>query len=118
MSIRRAEVLLAVRALDRACLASFAGPARVTLFPPFLDPAPFAAAAARRDAWRTTLAAQYRLAAHRPWPLAGGMMRSGDKLAPFRDRKSVGSGKGVYVRVDVGGSRSYKKKKSNKDKQR
>src|SRR3546814_8514089 len=79
MAIRRADVLLAVTALDRACLASFAGPARVTLFPPFLDPAPFAAAAARRDAWRTTLAAQYRLAADQPWLLAVGMMRSGDR---------------------------------------
>lgn len=84
MAIRRADVLLAVTALDRACLASFAGPARVTLFPPFLDPAPFAAAAARREAWRETLAAQYGLDAGRPWLLAVGMMRSGDKLASFR----------------------------------
>ncbi|MFC3674005.1 glycosyltransferase family 4 protein [Ferrovibrio xuzhouensis] len=84
MAIRRADVLLAVTALDHACLASFAGPARVTLFPPFLDPAPFAAAAARRDIWRATLAAQYGLAADQPWLLAVGMMRSGDKLASFR----------------------------------
>src|SRR3546814_957301 len=35
MAIRRADVLLAVTALDRACLPSFAGPARVPLLPPF-----------------------------------------------------------------------------------
>ena len=84
MAIRRADILLAVTTLDRACLASFAGPARVTPFPPFLDPAPFAAAAARRAAWRRELASSHGLDVDQPWLLAVGMMRSGDKLASFR----------------------------------
>jgi glycosyltransferase involved in cell wall biosynthesis len=84
MAIRRADLLLAITTLDRACLASFAGPAKVTPFPPFLDPAPFAAAAARRTVWRAELAQRHGLDPAQPWLLAVGMMRSGDKLASFR----------------------------------
>lgn len=83
MAIRRADILLPVTTLDRACLAAFAGPAKIAPFPPFLDPAPFAAAAARRDEWRRELARQCGLDAGLPWLLAVGMMRSGDKLASF-----------------------------------
>lgn len=83
-AIKMADALLAITTLDRACLASFAGAGKVIPFPPFLDPAPFALAAAARDESRSRLAGQYRLAEDQPWLLAVGMMRPGDKLASFK----------------------------------
>ncbi|WP_341701863.1 glycosyltransferase family 4 protein [Ferrovibrio sp.] len=83
-AIRSADTLLAMTTLDRACLATYAGAAKVSLFPPFLDPAPFAAAAADRPAWRIRMAEQFGLQTDRPWLLSVGMMRPGDKLASFR----------------------------------
>src|SRR3546814_16824652 len=38
-------------------------------------------------------------------------LSSGEHASLTRDRKSVGSGERVYVRVDLGGSRTIKKKK-------
>src|SRR3546814_16470069 len=43
---------------------------------------------------------------------AAGLTAEGEGC--FRDRKSVVSGKSGYVRVDLGGGRSSKKKKTNK----
>lgn len=83
-AIRSADALLAMTDLDRACLADFANPARVIAFPPFLDPAPFAAAAALRAENRNILAQRLGLPNDEPWLLAVGMMRDGDKLASYR----------------------------------
>lgn len=84
IAIHAADVLLAVTALDRACLSAFAGAARVQPLPPFLDPTAFARAAARRAEARATIAREFQLPAHMPWLLAVGMMRAGDKLASYR----------------------------------
>jgi glycosyltransferase involved in cell wall biosynthesis len=56
----------------------------VTLFPPFLETGPFMMSAAQRGDHRRMLAERFALPADKPWLLAVGMMRSGDKLASFR----------------------------------
>lgn len=82
-AIQAADAILAITTLDRACLATFAGAAKVYTFPPFLDPTPFALAASQRAHHRLHLAAQWNLPLDRPWLLAVGMMRDGDKLASY-----------------------------------
>lgn len=57
---------------------------RIELIKPFLDPTPFRAAAARTTQARATLAEKWNLDRARPWLLAVGMMRDGDKLASYR----------------------------------
>lgn len=79
-----ADALLAITRHDIPGLISCAGEQKTHLFPPFLDPTPFAAAATRRSGHRAALATQYGLPADRPWLLAVGMMRSGDKQASFQ----------------------------------
>lgn len=79
-----ADALLAVTALDRVCLSDYAGAAKVTLFPPFLETGLFMMSATQRADHRRMLAERFGLPAGRPWLLAVGMMRSGDKLASFR----------------------------------
>lgn len=58
--------------------------ARVLLLPPFLDPAPFRAAAASRQLCRSRCAERHGLDPQKPWILALAMMRRGDKLASYR----------------------------------
>lgn len=79
-----ADALLAVTALDRVCLSDFAGAGKVTLFPPFLETGLFMTSATLRADHRRMLAERFKLPTDRPWLLAVGMMRSGDKLASFR----------------------------------
>ncbi|MFN3400375.1 MAG: glycosyltransferase family 4 protein [Ferrovibrio sp.] len=83
-ALHAADLLLAVTRHDIPGLVGCAGEARVRYFAPFIDPAPFAAAAAQRAKHRTELAARFQLPSDRPWLLAVGMMREGDKLASFR----------------------------------
>ena len=59
-------------------------PGRVRPLAPFLDPAPFQAAAAGRAAARSMLAEYHGLDSAQPWLLAVAMMRPGDKLASYR----------------------------------
>jgi glycosyltransferase involved in cell wall biosynthesis len=59
-------------------------PGRVRPLAPFLDPAPFQAAAAGRAAARAALAETHGLDPRQPWLLAVAMMRPGDKLASYR----------------------------------
>lgn len=79
-----ADALLAITALDRVCLSTFAGAGKVTLFPPFLETGLFMTSATQRSDHRRMLAERFALPLDRPWLLAVGMMRSGDKLASFR----------------------------------
>jgi len=51
---------------------------------PFLDAAPYRAAAANRDTARADLARRHNLPLAEPWLLAVAMMRRGDKQASFR----------------------------------
>ena len=59
-------------------------PGRVRPLAPFLDPAPFQAAAAKRSTLRAALAETHGLNPAQPWLLAVAMMRPGDKLASYR----------------------------------
>ncbi|HZH25832.1 MAG TPA: glycosyltransferase family 4 protein [Azospirillaceae bacterium] len=78
-AIRRADRVLAITAADTGCLARIVAPDRLVRLAPFLDPAPFSAAAAERPAHRAALAARLGLPADEPWLVAVGMMRDGDK---------------------------------------
>jgi glycosyltransferase involved in cell wall biosynthesis len=66
---------------DVECLPD---PDRVRPIKPFLDAAPFRAAAAQRREARAATAAAHGLDPARPWLLAVAMMRPGDKLASYR----------------------------------
>ncbi len=83
-ALTAADLLLAITHHDIPGLVSCANAARVRYFAPFLDTAPFTAAAALRFQHRTDLAACFKLPMDRPWLLAVGMMREGDKLASFQ----------------------------------
>ncbi|MFQ6016974.1 MAG: glycosyltransferase family 4 protein [Kiloniellaceae bacterium] len=80
-ALERAAAVVALNPTDTECLPD---PARVELLKPFLDPAPFRAAAAGRERERATLAGARGLDPARPWLLAVAMMRPGDKLASYR----------------------------------
>src|SRR3990172_5067238 len=84
-AIRRADLLVCPSRDDVEGLRSVAAsPERITPLPPFLDPAPFRAAAARRDAERARLAQAHGLDPGVPWIAVAAMMRPGDKLASYR----------------------------------
>lgn len=57
---------------------------RVVRLPPFLDPAPFRRAAGMREAYRSAIAATFRLEAGVPWITVASMMQTGDKVASYR----------------------------------
>ena len=83
-AIRRAGLLLCPTRDDVAGLrAVAASPGRIVSLPPFLDPSPFRAAAARRDACRNDLARAHGLDPAVPWLAVAAMMRPGDKLASY-----------------------------------
>ena len=83
-SIRRADLLLCPTHDDMAGLhAVAAAPERIAFLPPFLDAAPFRAAADRRQACRDDLARAYGLDASVHWLAIAAMMRPGDKLASY-----------------------------------
>jgi glycosyltransferase involved in cell wall biosynthesis len=76
-AIRAADVVLAMTAIDAGCLIPLVvPPAELHRLPPFIDAAPYRAAALERDAHRTTLAARFGLDPGRPWLLAVAMMRA------------------------------------------
>jgi glycosyltransferase involved in cell wall biosynthesis len=83
LAIRAADILLPITELDRVCLSAFAGADKVQVFPPFLDHEPFAAAADARGRQRVAATRLYGLEPEKPWLLAVGMMRAGDKIASF-----------------------------------
>ena len=83
-SIRRADLLICPTRDDMAGLSSMAAsPGRIASLPPFLDPAPFRAAAIRREACRSELARKHGLDPSVPWLVVAAMMRPGDKLASY-----------------------------------
>ncbi|MHA1151278.1 MAG: glycosyltransferase family 4 protein [Alphaproteobacteria bacterium] len=77
----RAAAVISLNPDDVECLPD---PGRVRPMAPFLDPAPYQAAAAAREAARTALTEAHDLDPARPWLLAVAMMRPGDKLASYR----------------------------------
>ncbi|HEX3500814.1 MAG TPA: glycosyltransferase family 4 protein [Stellaceae bacterium] len=84
-ALRRADAVIGLNSADRdSVLPELAAPAIWHDLPPFLDAAPFAAAAADREAQRETLAAHHGIDRAVPWLVAAAMMREGDKLASYR----------------------------------
>ena len=85
-AIRCADLLLCPTRDDLEGLrALVASPARIVSLPPFLDAAPFRAAAACRDACRAELARTHALDTSIPWLAVAAMMRPGDKLASYAE---------------------------------
>ena len=83
-AIRRADLLLCPTRDDVEGLGTVAAsPGRIALLPPFLDAAPFRAAAARRDVIRTDFARTHGLEPTVPWLAVAAMMRAGDKVASY-----------------------------------
>lgn len=83
-ALRRADLVLAMTARDRAGLLAGGLPAdAVEPFPPFLDAAPFRAAAADRPAHRAALAARLDLDPEVPWLVAVAMMRDDVKRRSY-----------------------------------
>jgi glycosyltransferase involved in cell wall biosynthesis len=84
-AIRRAEIVLALSAVDAAGLTPLvARPHELRRLPPCLDPAPYVAASGQRAALRRDLAARFGLDPDRPWLLAVAMMRQDVKLVSYR----------------------------------
>lgn len=83
-ALAAADALLAITRHDMPGLVACVDAQKTSLFPPFLDPTPFSAAAEKRSDHRAALATRYGLPPDRPWLLAVGMMRSGDKQASFQ----------------------------------
>ena len=83
-AIRRADLLLCPTRDDMTGLGEVSAlRGRIESLPPFLDPAPFRAAAQRRDACRMELARMRGLDPSVPWLAVAAMMRAGDKLASY-----------------------------------
>ncbi len=80
-ALDRAVAVISLNPVDVECLPD---QGRVRPLAPFLDPAPFQAAAAGRTAARLSLAETHGLDSAQPWLLAVAMMRPGDKLASYR----------------------------------
>lgn len=84
-AIRRADAVIGLNPVDRARVEPLlAGAGRLHALAPFVDTAPFAAAAAARARHRARLARALALDPGRPILLAAAMMRAGDKLASYR----------------------------------
>lgn len=83
-AIRHADLLLCPTRDDAQGLRGVAGADRVVWMPPFVDAAPFAAAAADRAAHRKRFGAAHRIDPDVAWLAVAAMMRDGDKLASYR----------------------------------
>jgi glycosyltransferase involved in cell wall biosynthesis len=83
-AIAAAAAIFCLNPNDQECLAQIAARRALVDLPPFLDLQSFAPAVPERAAVRAQLAARYKLDAKRPWLLAVGMMRKGDKLASYQ----------------------------------
>jgi glycosyltransferase involved in cell wall biosynthesis len=83
-AIARARLVIAPSRDDVAGLEKLVPKERVVHVPPFLDPAPYRAAAKRRKAHRERIARAHGLDPAVPWIAVAAMMRPGDKLASYR----------------------------------
>lgn len=83
-AIRHARLIVSLSRDDIAGLEDLVAKERVVHLPPFLDPAPYRAAAREREAHRTRLATAHGLDPAVPWIVVAAMMRAGDKLASYR----------------------------------
>ncbi len=84
-AIRWADAIIGLNSADTDCLLPLvAGPDKLCQLAPFIDTAPFAAAADRRADHQAPLAARLGLADGAAVLLTVAMMRRGDKLASYR----------------------------------
>jgi glycosyltransferase involved in cell wall biosynthesis len=83
-ALRRAARVFCPSRDDLACLEPLVPKARLELLPPFLDPAPYQLALAKRSEHRERLAREHSLDPGIPWIVVVAMMREGDKLASYR----------------------------------
>jgi glycosyltransferase involved in cell wall biosynthesis len=84
-ALGRADAVIGLNSADReAVLPVLAAPERYHAVPPFIDTAPFARAAAERQAHRAALAAEHGIDPAVPLLVAVAMMREGDKLESYR----------------------------------
>lgn len=84
-AIRRADAILLLNPSDAPGLSpALVEPERLVPLRPFIEPAGFAAARARRDVVRAAFADALRLDREQPWLLTVARMRPGDKLASYR----------------------------------
>ncbi|MBM3597811.1 MAG: glycosyltransferase family 4 protein [Alphaproteobacteria bacterium] len=85
-ALSQASLVLGLNSADHAGVAPYlSSPQRWQPLKPFVDDAPFAAAALERSRHRAALAAAHGLDTSVPWLIAVGMMRPGDKLASYRE---------------------------------
>ncbi|QQS14584.1 MAG: glycosyltransferase family 4 protein [Rhodospirillales bacterium] len=84
-AVRAADLVLTLNPDDAPCLLPLlASPDRMVSLPPFLDAAPFRAAAAGRERHRAALRAAFGWPAGVPVLIAVAMMRPPDKLQSYR----------------------------------
>ena len=84
-ALQCADLLLCPTADDLPALQAVVRPqARVCRLPPFLDPAPYQAAARDRTVHRSRLAQAQGLDPIQPWIVVSAMMRPGDKTASYQ----------------------------------
>ncbi|MGH6891962.1 MAG: glycosyltransferase family 4 protein [Dongiaceae bacterium] len=83
-AIRAADAIFCLNTDDKECLALLTEKRRLIDLPPFLDLRKFVPQMPDRDEARAALALRLKLDGARPWLLAVGMMRFGDKLASYR----------------------------------
>jgi glycosyltransferase involved in cell wall biosynthesis len=84
-ALGRADAVIGLNSADReAVLPVLASPVRYHAVPPFIDTAPFALAAAARQAHRAAIAAEHGIDPAVPLLVTVAMMREGDKLDSYR----------------------------------
>lgn len=84
-ALKRADLVFGLNSVDRAgVMPHLAVPERWCPLKPFIDTAPLMAASRARASHRARLAHDRGLDPTIPWLIAVGMMRSGDKLASYR----------------------------------
>jgi len=87
-AIAAADAIFCLNPNDKACLAQVTHRRRLVDLPPFLDLQSFAPVLPAHEPARARLAARHKLDGARdlgrPWLLAVGMMRKGDKLASYQ----------------------------------
>jgi glycosyltransferase involved in cell wall biosynthesis len=83
-AIGRARLVMSPSRDDLGGLEELLPKEHIVHFPPFIDAAPYRAAAKKRNAHRVSLAKRHGLDASVPWIVVAAMMRPGDKLASYR----------------------------------